>query len=515
MATLLNGAYSRMSARNYYGQYLFLYEAARGPDFFLRDVTGGSSFNTEGRANDNEQNDGNVTRFWQTIYSAIRNLTILIENIDDVKGSEVELNRIKGEAHVLRGLCYFDLMRLFAYPPLFSIDGQTRYNSDGRFMWGVPIINSVEVGTNVYKYETLRETAETTYNFIIEELQKGFVLLDGLSPRGQGYANAATALALLVRTYLYMNDWQNVIDHGEYWVSRYGNQYSMISWDNYPSTYHKSFNSESIFEFGYSAADNLGTDALNYWVRYPTHDELGSPNDGKVTTNNVGFAKLGFTFGLDPGGPGGQPQSRGLDMMMASGPDDIRRFLICDMGIMGENWKTIRKYVGDPAHFIHNIPVVRLPEIYLSLAEAYAERDKGESLNALYYLNKVVVPRRKTAVTSLAWAGDHPMEVLSERSRELMLEGHNYFDRFRRSRNIVLMQPIGVELLNATPRQSYNFGAAPRFVFEESARASRSGGVETWRVIYGIPLSEMAANRAMRRQQNPGYGQFTLGDDLN
>ncbi|MCL2028682.1 MAG: RagB/SusD family nutrient uptake outer membrane protein, partial [Bacteroidales bacterium] len=293
MTTLLNGAYSRMASRNYYGQYLFLYEAARGTDFFMRNVTGGSSFHTEARANDNEQNDGNNRRFWQTAYNAIRNLTILIENIGDVEGSREELDRIKGEAHVLRALCYFDLMRLFAYPPIFSIPGQARYQ-DARYHWGVPIINSVEVGTNVYEYEILRETADSTFRFIVEELEKGFLLLDGRSSRGPGFVNASTALALLVRTYLYLNEWQNVIDYGEHWLAMYGSQYSMISWDNYPSSYYKPFNSESIWEFGYSAADNLGTDALNYWVRYPTHNDFGSANDGRITTNNVGFAKLGF-----------------------------------------------------------------------------------------------------------------------------------------------------------------------------------------------------------------------------
>ena len=229
MDLLLTGSYSIMSGSNYYGACLYLYEASRGPDFFVRNVSGGFSFYYENRYTISATTNGNARPMWQTIYSSIRNLTILIENIDNVRGNTEELRRIKGEAYLLRGLCYFDLMRLFAFPPLFSVPGHSRYNE--RCLWGVPIINNVEVGSNVFNYEVRRETAETTYAFILDQFERAERLLEGRIV-SQGHANAAAAKALLIRLYLYLENWDKVIEEGEAWIEKYGSSYAMIPYDS-------------------------------------------------------------------------------------------------------------------------------------------------------------------------------------------------------------------------------------------------------------------------------------------
>ncbi len=71
-----------------------------------------------------------------------------------------------------------------------------------------------------------------------------------------------------------------------------------------------------------------------------------------------------------------------------------------------------------------------------------------------------------------------------------MLEGHNYFDWFRNGRNIANRPVIGC----ITSSGTITFGQASGL------------GV---RVVYQIPLNEMIANRAIRTQQNPGYGAYS------
>jgi hypothetical protein len=473
MEMLLTGAYSIMAGSGYYGQRLYLYEAAKGPDFFMRNVGGGASFTSETAYTTSTRTNSNALALWETAYRAIRNLTILINNIENVRGDVEVLRRIKGEALLLRGLCYFDLMRLFAYPPIFSIPGHSRYQEV--FQWGVPIINTVKEGSTIFETEVRRETAETTFAFIVDQFQRAYNLLEG-RPSTLGYANAPTAKALLIRTYLYLENWGKVIELGESWIGRYGARYSMIPWESYPTTYYKPFNSESVWEFNYTtASNNLGATAINFWVRRPTYNEPGSPNDGKVS-ENLGYAKLGFSWGHP---------IRGLDFLQVF-PNDIRQYLICEMGIEGfPDYYTIRRYVGNPTHSVHNIPVVRLPEIYLSIAEAHAQ--EGNLEEASYYTSLVSIPRRKMAtnVTSV-------FHVLDERRREFILEGHTYWDFYRTNRDL-------------TERQIIEANDNSLITFSEAIFGRRS-----YRTVYPIPLAEMNANPAIRNQQNPGYADWVF-----
>ena len=481
MNALLNGAYKIMSSSGYYGQLLYLYEAAKGPDFFIRNTPGGPSFYSEARYTHSSRTNANARTQWETIYRAIRNLNVVIENIDNnkVPGNTDDLRRIMGEAFLLRGLCYFDLMRLFAYPPTFSVPGRARY--DEEFRWGVPIITTIRRGTTGADFEVRRETADSTYKFIIENFELAYQFLQGRASV-PGYANAATAKALLIRAHLYREDWSTVVELGEAWIAEFGGFYSMISHENYPTTYHKPFNSESIWEFGYLPSDNLGNNSLNFWVRRPTWDEPGSERDGTISRNE-GYSKLGLTS---------RHPTRGLDFLEASA-NDVRRYLICDMGVIidGQPRKTIRKYVGNPTHSVHNIPVVRLPEVFLSIAEAYA--NLGNMAQASAFTSLVSQPRRRADanVTSVT-------HVLDERRRELILEGHTYWDHFRTARHFT-----NREVVESNNFQVINFGIIP-FTATRHSRA-----------VYAVPLSEMDANPAMRDQQNPGYPAWVsiIGED--
>jgi len=501
MMNLLTGAYGHMAHRDYYGKILFLYEASKSPDFWMRNVPGGLSFHTEAHNGETENTNGNARLIWVAAYNVIRNLTILIENIDDVRGDVGHMRQIRGEAHVLRGLAYFDLMRLFAMPPLFSIPGQPNFQE--RFRWGVPIINTVEKGSNIFRSEVRRETAQTTWAFILEELNAGYRLLQGRAPRGRGFTNAAAAKALIIRAHLYLNNWQQVVEYGEYWMIVYGGNYSIIPWESWAYTHHRPFNSESIWELGYTTANNLGTNALNYWVRHPSHDNPGSPLDGQVQNTNIGFAKLGLTWGDQ----GEWNRNRGRDILEEF-PDDVRRSMIVPMGIHGEDdWVTLRRFVGYPFHSVHNIPIVTFPEVILSLAEAHAML--GNFQRSAYYLSMITLPRRRAEITADQISGNmlagNAITVLEERRRELMLMGHNYWDFFRRGRDLTGLQLIG---------SNSGVNTVSNVLFGEVGHVEPGGvraGDRNFRAIFPIPLAEMTANPAMRDQQNPGYGAFDEG----
>jgi tetratricopeptide (TPR) repeat protein len=468
---LLNGTYDMMSHQYYYGCNMYAYEASKGPDFFVR-VSSGGSFERENRYAESTSSSGSAENMWTQLYMVIRNATTLLEYIHDVEDLDVENKRIlQGEAVTLRGLAYFDLMRLFAYPPLFSIPGQDRY--DEKYKWGIPIVEDMEMINNIYKYDVRRQTAEDMYKYIEGELLAGKTLLEGTQPQ-KGHVNYTAACALLTRLYLYMNRWDDAIEMGEEAVMSAQGIYSLIPYENYKTTYYKPFTSENIWELTYSLTDNVGGNGLNNLVRKPTYNNPGMPNDGLVS-ENIGYAAFGLSkYGRE----------------VLSDLDDVRSYLICELGIIGKDYKGCRKYVGETYHFVYNVPVVRLPEVYLSLSEAYLESG-NDVANAEKYYKMLREARTKDNNGFVGTSKkDQLEEILVERKRELMLEGHTFWDYFRRGTSIVREQ------------------------IENSNKPLITFGSRT-QVVYPIPLKELEANKAIRDQQNPGYEAYdqVYGED--
>jgi tetratricopeptide (TPR) repeat protein len=471
MYGLLYGTYDMMTHYDYYGRNIYGYEASKGPDFFVR-ISSGGTFERENRYSESTTSSGSAASIWTRIYMVIRNATTLLEYIHDVEELSAEDKRIlQGEAVTLRGLAYFDLMRLFAYPPLFSIPGYDNYEE--RYLWGVPIVEDVEMINNIYKYDVRRETAEFCYKYIEREFLAGKTLLEGTSPQ-KGRVNYTAVCTLLARLYLYLGRWDDAIEMGEEALRSAEGTYSLIPYEGYKSSYYKEFNNENIWELVYSLTDNLGSNSLNHLARKPTYNNPDMPNDGQVS-ENIGYAALGLSkFALE------------VLNHEVNGVEDVRSYLICELGILGRDYKGYRKYVGETYHFVYNLPIIRLPEIYLSLAEAYLE-GRNDVDNALKYYNLLRQARVKDSGFKTTSRADRIGEVLTERRRELMLEGHTYWDYFRRGTS------IDRELIENSNRPLITFSSRTQ-------------------VVYPIPLSELEANKAIRDQQNPGYLSY---DDVH
>ena len=187
---------------------------------------------------------------------------------------------------------------------------------------------------------------------------------------------------------------------------------------------------------------------------------------------NIGYAKLGLTFGSP---------TMGLEHLTVY-PNDVRQHLICELGVPGTDYKAIRKYVGSPYHFVHNVPVIRLPEVYLNMSEAAFKLGYGEMADE--YLSKITSVRR-LASESVSKVED----ILDERRRELILEGHTFFDYARNGRTMSQRQIIECITSNSD-------------IYFPMRRS-----------VYPIPLNEMNANPAIRNQQNPGYDAWYLATE--
>jgi starch-binding outer membrane protein, SusD/RagB family len=112
-----------------------------------------------------------------------------------------------------------------------------------------------------------------------------------------------------------------------------------------------------------------------------------------------------------------------------------------------------RKYQGmnDSAN---NIKIIRLSEVYLNRAEAYAETNN--LIAALSDLN-AIRRRANPAATNFASTDKQVVldEILTERRRELAFEGHTFFDLARKKKNLVRADCTGVNCSFNYPNPKY------------------------------------------------------------
>lgn len=406
----LNGIYRLASAHSYYGDNYLYYADCRGEDVQARINKGpGRRVSPYYLFNVTADDAFNITRVWKQPYIVIEQANSLMEKIDGgmvVTDNTKELARIKAEALAMRGLALFDLTRLFGMP----------YTFDKGASPGVPI----ETKTTPPTHQPSRNTVAECYAQVIKDLTGA---LDALTTeKHDGYLNRWSVKALLSRIYLYMDDNETALGYAQD-VMENATAYRLYTHDEYPAVWGKDFGTESLFEFYFTLSEPAG----------------GSGGEGApmVYADNVkDWNNLILTKAF-------------LDLLDED-PDDVRHVLTrlpvnaatdtLPAGSKGRP-KYLVKYPGKSGDPIagnpqdNNLCVVRLSEVYLNAAEA-AFKLGGDHLDeALVYLNAIVT--RSNPDKSVDAAGLTLERILQERRRELVGEGHAFFDYLRNGKAIV------------------------------------------------------------------------------
>ena len=400
--TALNGIYRIASEHSYYGDNYLYYADCRGEDVQARiDKGPGRRVSPYYLFNVAADDAFNITRVWNQPYIVIHQANSLIEKIDNgsVQTSDTqEIARIKAEALAMRGLALFDLTRLFGMP----------YTLDNGASLGVPI----EIKTELPTHQPSRNTVAECYNQVIKDLTEALPNL--VTTKFDGHQNVWSVKALLSRIYLYMNDNENALKYAQEVINN-GDLYTLFTHDEYTSVWGKDFNSESLFEFYFTLTEPSG----------------GSGGEGApiVYADNVkDWNNLVLTKDF-------------LDLL-GEDPDDVRHALcrlpqkpdedILPTGSTGHP-KYLTKYPGKTGDVLTGNPqdndlcIIRLSEIYLNAAEAAFKL--GKRSEALGYLNQIVSranPNKSVSDSELSLE-----RILKERRKELVGEGHAFFDYMR------------------------------------------------------------------------------------
>ena len=139
---------------------------------------------------------------------------------------------------------------------------------------------------------------------------------------------------------------------------------------------------------------------------------------------------------------------------------------------------------GDPRY--SNVPMMRLSEIYLTAAECAF--NLGDKASAAKYLNAIIENRTSDA-TKVVTADNITLDrIYIERRKELVGEGHRYFDCLRRDEKIV--------------RYTSEADKGWHKVLNKDAQSFTR---DYYKAISAIPQSEINANPNIK--QNEGYGE--------
>lgn len=185
-------------------------------------------------------NNGICLDYYRAKYQGIARCNLVLQEIPKMALDEKVLtekfrDRLLGEAYFLRGLYYFQLVRVFG---------------------GVPLVDFVIDSSN--KWQQPRATVQQVYEHIVSDLTQAESLLwnkSDYAAEDLGRATKGAAQGMLCKVYLYMKDYDNAYKWGKTWVDQQyrTGQYSLCRnyYDNF--TLAGENGPESVFEIQYMA----------------------------------------------------------------------------------------------------------------------------------------------------------------------------------------------------------------------------------------------------------------------
>lgn len=460
--TALNGVYNKMTSIYYYGRQFLFYADYKGSDLTVFSLGRGDS---DFFAFQHEENNNAHETFWRYISNDILQVcNILTEaaKLEDLSASDqAVLDDYMGQAYALRAMFHFDLVRLYGYP----------YLKDNGASYGVPVTTTVLSADA----KPQRATVAEVYTQCIKDLEAALPLLS--KSKTNGMINYYGAVAELARVYLYKGDYSNALKCAREIIG--SKSYTLYEPSEWAASWKSQYGSESIFELHVCAED--GTDQAKSSPRWYTLAKgQGEGASGCWLASEAFMDRLGED----------ETDVRWGVMQ----PDECA---LCGLGgvnvapyyIPGRRG-SIMKYDGDgktPATAT-NIKVIRLSEIYLIAAEAALATNEKDA--AASYLNEI---RRRSPKLAPATESTVSIDmILDERSKELVLEGHRYFDQLRLGRTITFDDTtLGTK------------AGLMDYVLTPPDSRSTTVDWNYYRCVLPISLDERNANPDI--YQNPGY----------
>lgn len=453
VAAVINGVYrylySRYSDQNQPGQGGIMLNM----DFMGEDLhqaaatwytTAGSG--TGGWVSQKNDASGWVSYPFRLYYRCIGNANGIIDNVDAATGPDADKKRLKAEALTMRAWSYFNLVQIFA----------KRYDASGPNTQP-----GVSMPLSAKDIKLPRSSVEDVYKQIIKDLTEAISLFETASAiPNKSHLGLNAARAIRARVALTMQDWANAAAFAKQVVD--AGAYQLMSNTDYREGFNRLANTEWIW--GAFVQDDQGDTFGSY------HAQISW--DGNTTyirsrPKRINSALYNLISATD------------VRKGMWEPAPTAANFPLPATTYIREPYMS-RKFKTRAIPTIGDIPYIRLAEMYLIMAEAYARQGgkETEARNALFTLAK---NRDASYVLSTNSGQALINEILVQRRVEFWGEGFRFFDLKR------LNLP-----LDRTVVPNY-VSAAVGGVMQVPAGDNR------W--VFAIPIAELQANP--NSTQNP------------
>lgn len=378
-----------------------------------------------------DENDIEVA--WIAAYSVISQANLTLRGIDAfVSVDAARVNRIKGQALAIRAMAHFDLLRFWG----------EEYDRNSSKL-GIPYVTEADV-----ELKPARLTVKQTWDKIFVDMlaaETALASVTGINTAtNKSNLDVNAIRGLLARMYLYSKDYASA----ESYASMVITAAPLASRANFPNIWKDASSAEVLWSVAFNAGE--GSPAFG------VHLAANNRNRFRPT------AALEATF----------------DQV-----NDVRFASYFASRVLGANNRRIlTKYLGRATAVdnLVNWKALRTGEMFLIRAEARARQGGVKEVSGLADLNELRAARI-TGYTPVLLIGNPLLDAIElERRKELVGEGHRWFDLKRTSRNIARTERVlNSTVLTLAPTSKY------------------------W--VWPIPQGEIDANPTIKPQQTPGW----------
>lgn len=434
----LTGTYALLKQNSLYsgvnGGSVFLSGVDLAGDNFREGPTNLGNLNTLYRWN-YTANSAVVTGAWNAAYRVIQQANLSVRNIQRFRAEEPErVNRIEGQARALRAFMHLELLRWWA----------PDYDRNSASL-GVPYVEAFDV-----EQAPSRPTVKQTYDRMEADLKAAKAMLSNVdrsvqsvtttAGTGRAYMDSLVVNAILARMYLYANELDSAVKYSTHVI----NARPLATATEFPLIWQDATTKEVVWSVNYQTIDAPLLREIYRPAVSSEDDEISwRPVDALYNSYATGDVRYPTYF-------------------VTRSRRGVSRVLI--------NKYFAKSAVARPDGIV-NFKVFRTAEMYLIRAEALAR--KGQNAAALADLNALRAARN--AAVGAETGPALQTAIQTERRKELVAEGHRFFDLKRTARTV-----------DRTQCTDY-------CTLEPANRA--------W--AFPIPQTEIIANPNMA--QNPGY----------
>jgi hypothetical protein len=447
----VNSLYSFVKTGNFLGGRYQIYGDIRANDFLNRTTNAVTGYQVWSHT-ETETSSNDVINCWSYGYGAINQINVFLAGMDanatkfaatpfPSTFATTTANQYRGEARLLRALCYYSLLQLYARP----------YTDGNGSKPGLPLRLLAE--KNATNNSLARSSVGDIYTQILADLnfaETNLPLTYNDPTLNVTRAHRNTAIALKTRVYLSMAQYDKVIVEA-----------------------NKIVPTAAPFTAPSGVAHTLNTSVKAVFTQPATTTEsiLSFPftaQDAPGTQNQLGFYYLPAALGGSAGEYSLNTAAGSIVADPGFGATDARR---TNFVVKPTSETFLAKYTsGQAGAYTDNAPIIRYPEVLLSLAEARVRSTNTVDPQALALLNAVRGRSNPTGVyTTFASSNDMVNAILLERRIEFLGEG---------LRNIDLMRTLSTIPGKATVPDIPS--TSPLY-------------------IWPIPITELSANLAMTR----------------